>query len=254
MPDINDGNNLNTIVKATEIIEAIRELDGATLTELASYLDMATSTIHDYLLTLENIHYITKEDGEYRLSLTFFTYGMHAKQSVGIVDIAKPILEKVADETGEKVWLVVEAFGKSVLLEEATGENAVPMEADVGNRVDIHSVAGGKAILAYRDESHIRNVIDRHGLPARTEYTITDEEEFLDELETVRENGYAVNRQESVLGLRSISAPIRKDGDVIAAISVAGPAHRLTDSRIDGQLSTLLLESSNEIELKTKYS
>lgn len=254
MPDIDDENNLNTIVKTSEILEAIRELDGATLTDLASYLDMATSTIHDYLLTLENVNYITKTDGEYRLSLTFFTYGMHAKRSVGIVDIATPILEKVADETGEKVWLVVEAFGKSVLLEEATGENAVPMEADVGNRVDIHSVAGGKAILAHRDESHVRTVIDRHGLPARTEHTITDEAAFLDELEAVRENGYAVNRQESVPGLRSISAPIRKDGDVIAAISVAGPAHRLTDARIDDQLSTLLLESSNEIELKMKYS
>lgn len=255
MNNHNDGEkSLKTILNAIEVIEAIEDLGGASLTDLASHLNMATSTIHDYLNTLENAHYITKTDGEYQIGLMFYKHGMHAKRSIGIIEISTPILDKIAEETGETVWLVVEEYGKSVLLEKATGEDAVPMEADVGDRVDIHSVAGGKAILAHQDEKYVQEVIDLQGLTPRTEHTITDEETFREELEKIREQGFAVNRQESVLGLRSVSAPIRRDDEVIAAISVAGPAHRLTDSRIDDKISTILLESSNEIELKMQYT
>jgi len=249
-----DGKSLNTVLNAIELIELIEDLNGASVTELASNLDMAMSTIYDYLNTLENAHYLKKTDGEYQISLMFYKHGMRAKRSIGFVEISDPILDNVAEESGETVWLVVEEHGKSILLEKATGENAVPMEADVGDRVDIHTVAGGKAILAHRDKKYIQEVIDQHGLIPRTEHTITDEGKFIEELEKVKEKGFAVNRQESVLGLRSISVPIQRDGEVIAAISIAGPAHRLTDSRIDEQLSKLLLESSNEIELKMQYT
>jgi len=252
--DTGGEKNLKTILNAIKVIEAIEDLGGASLTELASHLNMATSTIHGYLNTLENAHYITKADDEYQLSLIFYKHGMHAKRSIGIIEISTPLLDKIAEKTGETVWLVVEEHGKSVLLEQATGENAVPMEADIGDRVDIHSVAGGKAILAYQDEKYVQEVIDLHGLTPRTEHTITDEETFRKELEQVREQGFAVNQQESVLGLRSISVPIRRDDEVIAAISIAGPAHRLTDSRINEEISSILLEASNEIELKMQYT
>lgn len=245
---------LNTVLNAIEVIEAIEDLNGASLTELATTLDMATSTIHDYLNTLENADYITKKDGEYQIGLIFYKHGMRAKRATGLVDISVPILDNVAEKSGERVWLVVEEHGKSVLLEGATGENAVPMEADIGDRVDIHSVAGGKAILAHQDREYVQQVIEQQGLTQRTKHTITDEEEFLEELENVRENGFAVNQEESVTGLQSVSVPIQRDGKAIAAISIAGPANRLTDERINNQYSTLLLEASNEIELKLEYT
>lgn len=246
--------SLNTVLNAAKVIDAIDELDGATLMELTNHLEMATSTVHDYLHTLETAQYLVKTDDEYQLSLKLFYYGMNAQRSTGIVSTAKPILQNVAKRTGETVWLVVEEYGKSVLIEQATGENSVPMEANVGDRVPIHSIASGKAILAYRDEEHVRQIIDQYGLPARTEQTITDEETLFDELADVRERGFAVNRQESISGLRSIAASIQKDDRVLAAISIAGPANRLSDTRIRDEFGPLLLESSNEIELKMKYS
>lgn len=255
MNDIVESNqNLNTVLNAVRIVEAIEELDGATVKELCAHLDMAMSTIHDYVVTLTNAHYLTRTDDEYRLGLKFFEHGMRAKDSVAVVDIASPTLEKISEETGETVWLAVEEYWKSVLIEQANGENSVPMEASLGDRVAIHSVASGKVILAYRETSYVQALIDQYGLAPRTEHTITDEATFFEELEAIRERGYAVNRQESIDGLRSVSAPIQNDGEPIAAISIAGPVYRLTDAKIDGELSTLLLESSNEIELKMEYS
>ena len=85
-------------------------------------------------------------------------------------------------------------------------------------------------------------------MPARTDRTITSVEALSDELAAIRERGYAISRQEGHEGVHSISAPIVVDGDVLGAISIAGPAHRLTISLMEEETADAILASKHEIE------
>ena len=100
----------------------------------------------------------------------------------------------------------------------------------------IHATAAGKALVAFDSDDELRKLFF-NGLPRFTKATRTDVEEFIKEVGVVRERGYAVDLEEFEEGLRCIGAPVRDyTRKVVGAISVSGPAHRLSDDRISGVL------------------
>jgi len=113
-----------------------------------------------------------------------------------IYKIAKPEIDRLAEETGELANLLVEEHGLGSYLHRARGQDAVQVEAHVGTRVYLHSTALGKAILGHMPADRRDEILDRHGLPERTPRTTTEREELLAELETVREQGYAFDNGE----------------------------------------------------------
>lgn len=253
MPPSGDT-TLSTVENALEIVNSIWELDGATLTEIANHAGLPVSTTHNYLKTLEQNEYVSKKDSKYSLSLRFYELGQHTKREVGLSDVAKPIMSQLADETGERVWLIVEDHGYAVALDVATGDRAVPVQVDIGTRIPIHTIASGKIILAHYSDGRVATLVDERGLAPRTENTVTGTDELFAELERWREAGYAVNYGESIRNLHSVAVPLRSNDSVLGALSIAGPEQRLTEEAITGELVPLLLEASNEIELKIEYS
>ena len=127
------------------------------------------------------------------------------------------------------------------------------MQADLGSIIPLHTISSGKMILANYTQEQVNEIIEVHGLEARTEQTITDRETLFEELDTIAQQEYAVNDQESVNGLRSIGAPIFYNDQIVAGLDIAGPIHRLDDERLENELSKTLLQSINEIELKIEY-
>lgn len=236
------------------IVEALQELDGATLTELASHLDMATSTIHNHLSTLENLEYVINQDGEYQIGLRFFEHGVWAKRNYGVADVAQNSLEHLAEQVGEMVWLLVEEHGRAVCVEKAAGEHAVQTYAQLGKRIHIHAAAGGKALLAFLPQERIDEIIEQNGLPAQTGATITDPDDLKQELERIRQRGYAINDGETIDGIRAIAAPVRPNGELVASISVAGPRFRMTGEYFSEELPELVLGVANEVELKLVHN
>lgn len=236
------------------IVESLYEFDGATLTELASHLGLAKSTVHGHLATLEAHEYIVREDDEYHLGLGFLELGAHAKNRYKLSEVAQPTIEKLAEATGECVWIVVEEHGRAVYLCQAAGENSVQTHVRVGKRYYLHHLATGKAILAHMSRERVAAIVDRHGLPAFTENTITDEEALYEELETVRERGFAVNDGETITGLRAVGVPIMPEEEVVAGLCVSGPASRLRDADPREELLDRILGTANEIELKLVFS
>jgi DNA-binding IclR family transcriptional regulator len=96
----------------------------------------------------------------------------------------------------------------------------------------------------------VRDIVDEQGLVRQTENTLTDTDELFAELETIRERGYAVNDEEEIRGMRSVGVPIRGiDGDVCGAVSVTGPAARLTGERFESELPDLVMQTANLIEV-----
>lgn len=236
------------------IVEALQELDGAQLSELAAHLDLAKSTVHGHLATLEMHEYVVREGDTYHLGLGFLELGSHARNRYKLSEVAQPTIEKLAETTGEGVWIVVEEHGRAVYLCQASGENSVQTHVRVGKRVYLHHLATGKAILAHLPRERVEAIVDRHGLPAFTEDTITEREELYGELETVRERGFAVNDGETIQGLRAVGVPITEDGEVVAGLCVSGPANRLKEIDSNEELMDEILGAANEIELKLVFS
>lgn len=242
--------NLKTVVRVFDIIESIREHDQVGVTELAEELGMAKSTVHGYLTTIEDVGYLINEDGQYQLSLKYLDHGIHKRNQIISWDIVSRTLKQLSGETSEIAWFTVEENGRALDIYKSEGDRAITVETWLGQAKPMHALAAGKAILAFRDDECVREVIDRHGLEAFTENTITSESELLAELETVREEGVAFNDEEYTSGIRSVGAPVVTDGEVVGAVNLSGPANRLKGGRFREELPDLILGAANEIELK----
>ena len=249
-PNHSDGpRTVDAVQTALDIINELQQLDSAGVTELADILDLSKGTVHSHLSTLRANEYVVKDDNEYRLSLRYLDLGEYVRQRLGGFEAVKEELDDLAEETGELAQFSTEEHGQAVYLYKATGTNAVQTRSRVGRRDYIHSLALGKAILAYLPEDRVHEIVDRHGLPEMTSNTITEREALFDELEAIREQGYAINRHEANRGVHSVGAPVVVEGSVLGAISIAGPANRLTIPYIESEVVDELLASTNEIEL-----
>jgi DNA-binding IclR family transcriptional regulator len=256
MSNVNDTQDtVKTTETAFGILEHLLAADGARLTELASELGIAKSTAHRHLQTLYRREYVVREGDEFYVSLRFLEFGEQARGRKDAFSIIKGKVEELATETEERVQFIVEEHGRGVYVHRATGENAVQTDPGIGKRIALHSIAAGKAILAHLPDERVHEIVDRHGLEAVTDNTISDADVLFDDLEAIRDRGYATNNQENVKGLRAIGVPIReRDGGVIGAISVSGPTNRIKGPRLSEELPDLLLGTANELELNIAYS
>lgn len=249
-----DPNTVNAVTTAIRVVEALYELDGARVTALADHLDMPKSSVHRHLSTLDEANYVTREDETYSLSLQFLELGDYVKRRDPIRRLAIPKVEELAERTGERAQFVVEEHGYVRYVHRASGEGAVKTLSGTGKRIRMHALAGGKAILAHLPEAEVRAILDRRGLPAFTEDTITDRDALFEELATIRERGVAFDDGECVAGLRAVGVPVRGPGDeVLGALTVAGPTHRLQGDVFEAEIPDLLLGTANELELKYAY-
>lgn len=244
---------VETVERTIEIVEYLKEEGPATLVEITEYLGCAKSTAHRHLKTLEANSFLVAEDGEYRLGIRFLDYGVVARNKYTLFHEAKPKVDELADETEEKIWCAVEEHGRSVHIYGAQGKHSVRTHARVGHRNYLHQHAAGKAILAHLSDERIEEIVDAYGLPARTPNTITDPDRLWEEIERIRDRGYAFNIEESVEGLHAVGAPITRNDVAIGAISISGPANRLEGDLLREELPTLLLGSVNEITINLAH-
>ncbi|WP_226013348.1 IclR family transcriptional regulator [Halomicrobium salinisoli] len=246
---------VNAAKISLEIVETLRELDGAGVSEIADRLDRPTSTIHDHLQTLESEEYLVKEGSTYHVSTRFLQLGEQARSRKKVFEIARPEIDELADETGEHANLMIEEHGVGVFLYRARGPDAVQLDTHAGMRVPLQTTALGKTIMANRPREEVEEIVDRRGLPAVTETTVSDREELFEVLDEVRERGYAYDDEERVKGMRCVAAPITDDdGRAIAAVSVSGPKSRMRGDRFEEEIPELILRSANVIEVNLTYS
>ena len=245
-----DGVKLQSVQRVSEIIELIQTNGPMGTTEITEALDVPTSTAHDYLSSLHDLEYLVKTEGKYDLGLRLLDHGIAARERHPIAEAGKSTIEQLANTTGEAAWLMTEEHGHGVYLDYALGEQAVHTYARIGTRVSLHFTASGKSILAHLPEERGREIVDAHGLEQQTDQTISSLEELLAELEATRERGYAINDEEAVKGARAVGTAIIVDESVVGAISIVGPANRMTDSQLEDGIVDHILGAANELELK----
>ncbi|WP_336022859.1 IclR family transcriptional regulator [Halobellus salinisoli] len=248
------GNVLKSVGKVFKMLKHLKEGGGKTVTELSKELDMPKSTVQVYLNTLYAHKFVVKNDGKYEIGLQFLEYGMYALWNEPAFPSIKSKVEELADTSGELAACFVEELGEAVYVYGTEGERAIRTDLTMGDRSGLHCTASGKAIFAHLPPNRIDQIIETHGLEAKTEHTITDPDQLKEELASIRERGYSYSREESIEGMRSVAAPILIDGVVVCSISLAGPANRFVGERFQEEIPNIVRGAANEIELKLTYS
>lgn len=243
--------NIQVIERAIKIIEVLEKYPyGISLKELAQEVDLNKTTIFRILATLENYNYIMQDQntGMYKLGYKFLELSNSVLQRLDIRGIIHPYLEELSTINGEVVHLVI-LDGDMGLYIDKVDKSSGPykMVSSIGKHAYLHSSGVGKVLMANMDEEQISKIIERKGLPKFTDNTITTKERLMEELLNVRTRGYAIDEIENENGIRCVAAPVFNfDGEVIAAISIAGFTITVTKERL-AELIDIIKEYSIKI-------
>jgi DNA-binding IclR family transcriptional regulator len=249
------GRRVKSVDTTCRIIEGLRELDGAGVTELAEHLDLSKATVHSHLATLTDNEFVIKRGDDYKIGLRFVDFGEYAKKDIPVYELAKEQVDRLAEETSEVAQFMVEEHGKGVYLHKSRGENAIQTTSYTGYRKHLHCTALGKAILSQLDDTRIRGVAAKTGLPQRTANTITTVEALVDEVEQIRTDGVAFDDEEILEGMRCVAAPVtHPSGEIYGAISVSGPTSRFKGERFQKELPEIVSGAANIIEVNASQA
>jgi DNA-binding IclR family transcriptional regulator len=247
-------NTVRATEKAAHVIDGLRELDGAGVTELADHLGYNKSTVHHHLTTLEDQKLLVKDEGQYRLSLRFFELGEYVRRQNDIYKVAKEEIDTLAEETGELANLMLEEHGRGTYVHIAAGENSVNLDTTIGTKQYLHTCALGKAMLAEMSVERVNEIIDRHGLPAETPNTVTDRATLEAELEEIRERGVAFDGEERAKAIRCVATSINDtSGELLGAVSVSGPSSRMRGARFEEEIPALLRNTAEIVSINVSY-
>lgn len=203
--------------------------------EMAERLSLHKSTVHRLLMVLDHHRLIRRnsETGKYALGLRLFELGTRAVRGLQLREQAQPFLERLARDTGETAHICVLDRSEMVSIAYAEAARSLRMPATVGRRTPAYCSAVGKAMLAFLPDSAIDDIVPDRPLPSCTSKTLATRLALIKDLQQTRTRGYAIDDEEIEKGLRCVGGPVwNYTGEVVAAISVAGPAFRITKSRI----------------------
>lgn len=252
---IDSSSQIESINTMFKVVEALDDLHGAGITELADHLDMPKSTVHSHISTLLCNEFVVKHNDKYYVGMKFFEIGNRQRSRLKLYRIAHPHVRDLAIKSGELVGLAIEEHSYGVLLHIVKGENAIQYDMYSGLRTPLHATSTGKAILAHLPSDDISEIVELRGLDPITPHTITSQEELDLELESIREKGYSLHRGEHREGVFGVAVPImNEEYEVLGSLGISGPMSRLQQQDIEEELIQPLKHIVNIIEVDLRYS
>lgn len=223
--------------KALDVLEAVgAEPRGVTQADLAARLALPKTTLYRIIASLVSRGMIRRDPVRkvYRLGFRYLELVRNAYLMPDLVAAASFELRALRDLTGETSYLAVLDGNQVRSLERCDGAHTTRSAAALGQSKPVYCTGQGKAILAALDEESREAILKGLTLTPLTELTLTDRRRLHTELQITRARGYAIDDEEIVMGVRCVAAAIRDNaGKVRGALSVAGPAYRLTLQRLE---------------------
>jgi len=226
------------------------------MTEISEKLGLYPSTIHRILDTLKYRGYVEQDpkSQKYRLGLKLLELGMAKLHQMDLVKEAIPYLKELVKLCNETVHLGVLEGGEVLYLAKEESSQTIRMISYVGKRAPLYCTALGKILLAYMSEEEREKILQNREFPRLTENTITDKEELEKELNRIKKQGFALDREENEKDVRCMAAPIRNYQEkVIAAISISSPIFRINKD-VQNNLKEALLKTSEKISKRLGYN
>ncbi|MDT5100637.1 MAG: hypothetical protein QOC76_4374 [Mycobacterium sp.] len=224
---------VQSVDRALLVLEILATLGHAGVTEIAAELGVHKSTVSRLIAVLESRGYVEQatERGKYRLGFTISRLARASSGHLDLVKLSQDVCDMLAPEVGETTNLAILDEDRIVNIVETIGPEQISLRTWVGQSCPAHATSSGKVLLAGLDAQDLRGRLAAtlESFTANTVVTLADLER---ELAGVRERGWASVVEELEVGLNAVSAPIYDAGsNVIAALSVSGPAYRLSPDR-----------------------
>ncbi len=251
-----DRRRIKSADKVCDILEHLRTVGTSTVSEISEAIELSPGTTHTYLATLESRGLVRQDEGssEYRLGLELLPYGDHVRVRNEFYRAAEAEIQQLAHDSGAYAHLMTEHNGRLIILQETFGENAIGTDFHPRKRERpeplLHCTATGKAILAHLPDYRVANILHERDLVSHTSSTITEKDELVAELETIRERGFALNDQEHMRGIRAVGTPVLSDdGRVLGAVSLSGSASNWSGDRFREEVPKTVMRTANAIEV-----
>jgi IclR family acetate operon transcriptional repressor len=257
-PRTHEGSGtVQSIQRALSLLEALEDSRGEVgIAELSKRVRLHVSTVHRILATLVARGYARQspETGRYALGAK----ALHLAESyLGQMDlrrVVRPVLERLSQETGETANLVILDRREALYLDKVESPQSLRIFSRIGRRAPLYCTAVGKVLLAFRPKEEVDALLGRGPFERLARHTITSATQVRRELEKVRDQGFALDREECEEGACCIAVPIRNaQGDVEAALGISAPTTRLTPRRMEELIPTML-RTGREVSAQLGFS
>jgi DNA-binding IclR family transcriptional regulator len=245
-------NRSASVRRALSLLVALSAEDSPAmgLAELAKTIDADKSTALRLLAPLREFGLVETDDaGRYRVGVTALRLGQRYLERLDLRQLALPVLQELTAATGETSHLVLYRHPDVVYIEKVEADTPVRMRSRVGSVESAASTGVGRAYLAHAPEEVVDDLVKR-GFKKRTPSTITSARRWRSELLATRSRGYAIDDCENEAEIRCVAAPILDHrGSPVAALSIAGPASRLTRERAEA-LGPTVVAAADDVSAK----
>lgn len=227
---------VQALSRALSIINTLAESsDGMILADIAQTVGLAPSTAHRLLTTMQHQRFVRFDPGSnhWQIGVQALLVGNAFLRTRDVVQMARPFMRRLMEESGETVNLAIEDLGEAIYMSQVECRQLMRAITRPGGRVLMHCSGIGKAILASMSEADVRKILQKHGLPKITEKTLATPAALKVDLKAIRERGYSIDDEENAVGLRCVAAVVHDEhGEALAGLSLSGPMARITDDRL----------------------
>lgn len=245
----NDGKPTGRIDRVFRILDAFGGVDDSelSLAELARRTGIPKPTVYRIVSELADWGALERVKAGYRLGTRLFELGGSSPRERNLREAALPFMEDLYEATHETIHLAVLEDTTTLIVEKIAGHRRTSAPSRVGGRGPAHCTGLGKAILAFSPRDVVDRVVDA-GLQPWTPYTIVVPSVLREHLAQIASRGVAIEREESTIGVVCAAAPVfGRSEEILAAISVAAPVHRIDPERLAPAVRTAALSLSRTI-------
>ena len=244
---------IKAVDQALEVMEQFQDnVDELGVLELAKRLKLHPNKAFRLLATLHSRGYVEQnpKTERYRLGLEAHHLGQSFLR-MGLLRKARPVQESMVRRCRETSYVSIMRDFQIVCLDAVESDLPVRVAPRIGKRYPLHCTGAGKVIAASLSEEDLRSYLMGRELKKFTPNTIVDHDELAGHLRATADLGYAIDNEESELGVTGIGAPLRgRAGAVVGAVSVSGPTARLVAQRLHDELIPMLKEAADIISLR----
>ncbi len=237
MKEVGTEVKVKSLQKALEVLGCFVEKQPLGVTEISEKLGLYKSNVHNILTTFKAMGYLEQDpdSGKFRLGMAIFSLSRALRENLDISRIALPFMRRIAEESGEVVYLTIPRGDEVIYLEAVYPDSQkLPGSIVTGERAKMYCTSVGKAILSKMSREEKDKRIQAP-LQAFTEYTITDRDALEQEIQKTRERGYGIDNMELMFGIKCVGiALLNHEGQPEAGLSISAPSLRMSEEKVQG--------------------
>jgi len=247
---------IQSVQRAGKILDIVSEnKDGISLKEIAVTLGLGSSTVFYLINTLVEIGFIKQsKSNKYKLGSRNLYFGNKYLENLSVYNIALPLLEKILTRFNENIYLMMIENSDFLWLAKLESSHSVKPTKVANDRSNSHATAIGKILLSSFSEEELKNFIKQYDdLQKFTKNTITSFDKLKQDIDGIKENGFALDMEESEKGINCIAVPIyNHKKDIKAAIGISMPTQRFSE-KVKDEILPELINTAKSISFELGY-